>query len=330
MVSAQYPIMHHIDGFGKLCQMCLASTLFHRAFVMDFPSNHVAHTTSQAYRHAPMLNFFSENEDAITTTMPWADHQHHFSGIPPHVTALHDLMVVRDEQRLLVDQIIDKMGTLLDKRGIEQGGGQNLREVLGDGLNNIRLCLDQIEAGRQLQQQQQQKVVEGGGENINQRVAFVGHSIHHHHGVMVRVPADWHFPRVGVLDAWQNWWIGDSVRRITPLRFLERGEVDWLAKIPLGEDELHGRTGRNSRNRRNPRKTLADYRFLMETMVDRVKAKGNYVAPNVATIGDEYAMFNKIADGFYGIRDVQKRWTTVVNEICDCKADDRREANGLE
>ncbi|KAL7573439.1 hypothetical protein ACA910_013757 [Epithemia clementina (nom. ined.)] len=94
MVSALYPIIHHIDGFGKLCQMCLVSTLFHRAFVMDFPSNHVARTTSQAYRHAPTLNFFSENKDAVTTTMPWADRQHHFSGIPPHVTALHDLMVV--------------------------------------------------------------------------------------------------------------------------------------------------------------------------------------------------------------------------------------------
>ncbi|KAL7574439.1 hypothetical protein ACA910_015812 [Epithemia clementina (nom. ined.)] len=150
MVSAQYPIIHHIDGFGKLCQMCLASTLFHRAFVMDFPSNHVACTTSQAYRHAPTLNFFLENEDAVTTTMPWADCQHHFSGIPLHMTVLHDLMVVRDEQKLLVDQFIDKMGTLLDKRGIEQGGGltvQNLQEVLGDGLNNIHQRLDQIKAG---------------------------------------------------------------------------------------------------------------------------------------------------------------------------------------
>ncbi|KAL7555702.1 hypothetical protein ACA910_021013 [Epithemia clementina (nom. ined.)] len=214
MVSAQYPIIHHIDGFGKLCQMCLASTLFHHAFVMDFSSNHVACTTSQAYWHAPTLSFFLENEDAVTTTMPWADCQHHFSGIPPHVTALHDLMVVQDEQRLLVDQFIDKMGTLLDERGIEQGGGltvQNLQEVLGNGLNNIRLRLDQIKAGRQPQKQQQQEVVEGGGENMNQRVAFVGHSIHHHHGVMVRLPADWRFPRVGVLDAWQHWWIGDSV-----------------------------------------------------------------------------------------------------------------------
>ncbi|KAL7559612.1 hypothetical protein ACA910_008374 [Epithemia clementina (nom. ined.)] len=109
--------------------------------------------------------------------MPWADCQHHFSGIPPHVTALHDLIVVRDEQRLLVDQFIDNMGTLLDERGIEQGGGltvQNLQEVLGNGLNNIHLLLDQIEAGRQPQQQKQQEVVEGGGENMNQRVVLSG------------------------------------------------------------------------------------------------------------------------------------------------------------
>ncbi|KAL7578037.1 hypothetical protein ACA910_014978 [Epithemia clementina (nom. ined.)] len=115
MVSAQYPIIYHVDEFGKLCQMCLASTLFHHAFVMDFPSNHVAHATSQASRHAPTLNFFSENADAVKRTMSCADHQHHFSGIPPHMSVLHDLMVVHEKQRLLVDRFIDKMGTLLDK-----------------------------------------------------------------------------------------------------------------------------------------------------------------------------------------------------------------------
>ncbi|KAL7562673.1 hypothetical protein ACA910_006362 [Epithemia clementina (nom. ined.)] len=127
--------------------MCLASTLFHHVFVMDFPSNHIACTTSQAYQNAPTLNYFAENEDAVKTTMPWTDPQNHLSGMP---RVLHDLMEVRYKQRLLVDQFIDKMGTLLDKWGIKQGNAltvQNLQEVLGDGLNIICLHLDQIKAG---------------------------------------------------------------------------------------------------------------------------------------------------------------------------------------
>ncbi|KAL7572475.1 hypothetical protein ACA910_000303 [Epithemia clementina (nom. ined.)] len=129
MVLSQFPQIHLVDGFGKLCQMCLASTLFHCEFILSFPSNHVTHVTSQVFHHNPTLLFFVENPEAVKTTMPWLDSEHHFSGIPPHIAALHDLMVVRDEQHLLVDQFMDKMKALLDERGIQHGGAllaQNL------------------------------------------------------------------------------------------------------------------------------------------------------------------------------------------------------------
>ncbi|KAL7565864.1 hypothetical protein ACA910_007422 [Epithemia clementina (nom. ined.)] len=83
----------------------------------------------QVLCHHPTLLFFVENPEAVKTRMPWPDSKHYFSGIPPHVAALHDLMVVRDEQRLLVDQFMDKMKALLDEQGIQYGGAllsQNL------------------------------------------------------------------------------------------------------------------------------------------------------------------------------------------------------------
>ncbi|KAL7560044.1 hypothetical protein ACA910_000083 [Epithemia clementina (nom. ined.)] len=75
---------------------------------------------------------------------------------------------------------------------------------------------------------------------------------------------------------------------------------------------------------------LTDLRFLMEAMVARVQERGAYVAPSDATIGDVYVMFNAIADSFHGIRAAQKKWVTVVNELRDSNADDRREAQGLQ
>ena len=76
------------------------------------------------------------------------------------------------------------------------------------------------------------------------------------------MPEDWRFPRVGVSDMWNKWWIGDTVRGIPPLRMItpHRGGStcqDWSPQVQttslkedlqrLGiPDELHymqGSTG---------------------------------------------------------------------------------------
>ncbi|KAL7573934.1 hypothetical protein ACA910_001945 [Epithemia clementina (nom. ined.)] len=148
MVSSQYPLVHLINGFGKLCQMCLASTLFHREFILSFPSNHVICATSQVLHHEATVLFFVENSDVVKTTMPWMDTAHHFSRIPPSIATLHDLMVVRDEQWLLVDQFMERTKGLLDEQGIQHGGAltaQNLCDILGEGLAEIHGCLEQME-----------------------------------------------------------------------------------------------------------------------------------------------------------------------------------------
>ena len=57
------------------------------------------------------------------------------------------------------------------------------------------------------------------------------------------VPKDWCFPCIGVLDAWKQWWIGDSVRGIPPLRMLDSKDLEFLDAIPLSEEEQHGQMG---------------------------------------------------------------------------------------
>ncbi|KAL7576397.1 hypothetical protein ACA910_018202 [Epithemia clementina (nom. ined.)] len=124
--------------------------MFHLDYLIGFPVNHVVRIASQVLQQEVTLEYFQDQEDAVQTMMPWKDPVYHFSRLPPHVAALHDLMVVRDEQCLLVDKFIDKMCLVLDERGIEGGHltVQQLQEILGQGLNNIRLWLDQIEGGR--------------------------------------------------------------------------------------------------------------------------------------------------------------------------------------
>ena len=56
---------------------------------------------------------------------------------------------------------------------------------------------------------------------------------------------DWHFPRIGVLDTWKQWWIGDSVQGIPLLRMLDLKDLDFLDAILLLEEEQHGQMGPN-------------------------------------------------------------------------------------
>ncbi|KAL7579696.1 hypothetical protein ACA910_021842 [Epithemia clementina (nom. ined.)] len=120
-VSSQFPMVHQIDGLGKMCRMCLVSTLYHCKFISNFASNHIAQITSYDFCHTATLEFFTENLDAVVTKTPWEDQDHHFSGISPHLTALHELMEVKTEQHALVDKFMDKIKVVLDERGTEGG-----------------------------------------------------------------------------------------------------------------------------------------------------------------------------------------------------------------
>ena len=72
-----------------------------------------------------------------------------------------------------------------------------------------------------------------------------GYRWYYFDGCFHHVPKDWHFPRIGVLHAWKQWWIGDSVQGIAPLRMLDSKDLEFLDAIPLSEEEQHGQTGPN-------------------------------------------------------------------------------------
>ncbi|KAL7564565.1 hypothetical protein ACA910_013964 [Epithemia clementina (nom. ined.)] len=122
LVATQFSMIHQIDGFGKLCCMCVACIVFHLNYLIGFPVNHVVRIASQILRQQVTLEYFLDHDEAVKTTMPLEDPVYHFSRIPPHVAAFHDLMVVWDEQCLLVDKFIDKMRLVLDEHEIEGRG----------------------------------------------------------------------------------------------------------------------------------------------------------------------------------------------------------------
>ncbi|KAG7340294.1 hypothetical protein IV203_015748 [Nitzschia inconspicua] len=153
-----------------------------------------------------------------------------------------------------------------------------------------------------------------------------GYTLHMYGGGFHRVSADWRFPRCGVQDLWRQWWIGDTVRLVPPLRSLGHGDVKHLDNVPLADDEMHGRTGGYGARRRLSKKTLCDMLFLMNWMTERVEAAGH--SENNTTISAVDRMFLSIAHLFAdGARDSQKRWTSIVHTVRRAVAVER--ANGI-
>jgi hypothetical protein len=92
-----------------------------------------------------------------------------------------------------------------------------------------------------------------------------------------RVPCDWTWPGCNTLSLWRQWWIGDDVQQIAPLRFLAPIDVEFLNRVPLMEDERSGRVGpRASGGRfwREAKKVLSELWGLMHIIEDLVREEG--------------------------------------------------------
>jgi hypothetical protein len=142
-----------------------------------------------------------------------------------------------------------------------------------------------------------------------------GYRFHTFGGQIHRLPADWRFPRVGVLDAWRQWWIGDTVRGVPPLKNLNADDFKFIDKQPLQEEEKHGRTGRFKNSRRPARKIFWDLKFVMDYMEKKVSEEA--MLPDEITLSTVDAMYTVSLPFISGTeaRFEQKKWISVSNEL---------------
>ena len=139
----------------------------------------------------------------------------------------------------------------------------------------------------------------------------IRYNLHFFLGPFHRVLEDWRFPRIGVNDVWRQWWIGDTVRNIPPLRKLDAADLQFLDKLPLTRTEMHGR--KIGSRRRPARKTMCDLRYLMEYIIVKVDAAG--VREEHISLESVDRMFLCVADEFQSGRNAQKKWLTVSDRV---------------
>jgi hypothetical protein len=140
---------------------------------------------------------------------------------------------------------------------------------------------------------------------------------HYYDGKFHRVPKEWDFPRCGVRDLWRQWWIGDGIRQIPPLRMIKHIDVEHIDKRPISQHELHGRRGKHKDKRRKATKILCDMKFLIKHIQQVLEEQDIRFLPNeLVTQRKVNSMFASINDTFLvHDRDVQKSWVTIVRDL---------------
>ena len=315
VVCSQFPFISEVPGFGKLVRMCTSSLIYHQRWIVEsLCVNHVVRVSSYILRNAEALERFARDE-LITVTYPWNDATHTFSGVPPHVSLLQELRTVRMDQLSLMNNFVDKVKEGLHDFGVnaDRMSEARLRQILDEFettmtdrmnvMNRIETGLNRNNNSGNHNEQDNNRIETGGG-----------YRLHYYDGIYHRVPVDWRFPRCGVYDLWRQWYIGDTVRQIPPLRFVQTVDVVHLNIIGLTRDELHGRTGKYKQNRRKIRQTMSDMKVLMNYIKRNVMQRNRN--EDVITILSVDRMFGAIADLFrQNVRDVQIIWTTVLKNL---------------
>ena len=300
----QFSMLTGIAHLSRMTLFCFASLAYHRAFITtNLGPNHVVRTSGPFFRDGNALTHVGTGT-TIVVSYPWSSSEA-FTGIPPHVAILQDLTCLRTAQEGLIESFVGKVKQAIDECGLSGGAltEHRLRDIFEGFSNEMR--------------EQFQQVTNGNGNdaaNVPERIETGdGYRWHFYRGSFHRVPEDWRFPRVGVSDMWNKWWIGDTVRGIPPLRMLTPQDIKFLDDIPLTEEEVHGRTGCHKYKRRPSRKTYSDLAFLMNYITRKVQQAGRLVDQITPTSVSN--MFETVADEFSGGRNSQKKWNTVAHDL---------------
>jgi hypothetical protein len=201
----------------------------------------------------------------VLLSYPWDEINNAFSGIPPHISVMQELTCIKDWQLKLVDTFIGKMRDLLETMGIN--GGRMLE-------NNLRTILNEFQASFIAQMGLAHPDFVADAAIVEQVENSRVYLVHCYLGKHCWVLVDWRFPLAGVFDLWRQWWIGDGIQKVPPLKMLQVWDVDHLNGIPLDESELHERTGKYANNCWAVHKTLSNMSFLMGYVTELAKKWG--------------------------------------------------------
>ena len=118
-------------------------------------------------------------------------------GVPPHVAILQELQSLKVKQQSLIDNFISKVKTAIEECNLAGGtlSEQRLWQIFDGFSADIHGQLLSIGQGAGDAEADEAQCIETGQ----------GYCWHYFDGCFHCVSKDWHFPCIGVLDAWKQW-----------------------------------------------------------------------------------------------------------------------------
>jgi hypothetical protein len=265
---------------------------------------------------------FEDHPNILKDVFPWNDPQSHsFSGIPPHSALLNDLKALRIGLEQMMEPLTEKIKSALEDTRVENGGVLSEKKLL-EYLDSFKV--DMMEKFAAVERGQNINDINVHDNNDNLDIVVTEqperervYNVHTFSGRLQRVPDSFQIPKCGVFHLWRQWWIGNDVTHIPPLRLLVTKDIDFLDRLPLTDIEKIGRRG-GSTKRRPVGKTLSDIRYLMNVLLKMVEEEG--ALQNRITIRSVDEMFKAIERRLLiRVRDIQKNWRSVVRELRENK-----------
>lgn len=136
--NLQFPMIRLIAAYEKNLNMCLASIMFHRDWLLEtLPVNHAFLMSSHVHR----CTSFGDRKETVHLTYPWSDINNAFSGVPPHISLLQEVIFIRDQQQRMVGDFVSQLITFI--RDQQQ-------RMVGDFVSQLKDVLEQmgVDGGR--------------------------------------------------------------------------------------------------------------------------------------------------------------------------------------
>ncbi len=301
-----------------ILEHCLASIVYHRAFLTaTLPANHKIFV-NPVFTSPGLLDELSA---AVVCRTPSANLVMRATGIPPHISLIADMTRVAERIETLgprIDRVapavIEGVNNILEEKAVglnvitREGMMNAIRDQFAPLMGEVCNAIDGL---RRQHEDAPRRAPQAAPRNdaamgVRRLVFSWGGRLH-------LLPENFAFPDAGVLAAWQYYTCGDASKNYPPLRTIEPCDM----------------------KDKNMKRRLADFKFLMNELEERVKAAGRWVVdPTLQQAND---MFQ--ASGFLNFiaavtphnrkrRVDQIKWTTFVNILRAKKNSDREQVNG--
>ncbi|KAH9064658.1 hypothetical protein Ae201684P_003446 [Aphanomyces euteiches] len=190
-----FPSLFRVPDLAQVLQLCLASLVYHRQFVVNLlPQRHPLLSTAIFRDNDMFSNLF-----ALVRTDSQVVHA---TGIPPHVE-LH-VSIMKNYEALTQMPLLlgERIEEILEKHGV--AAGHITQDILRTTIENALRSFGRFAPSMEATPAQQQ----------------CRGSLHAWGGRLRKLPHDFCLPSVNVLQAWQLWWIGNAALGTPPFKFL--------------------------------------------------------------------------------------------------------------